>query len=128
LREYLFLLVDQATREQGIRLDPTNWELQAVRRIRDRILSEILQHHSITELAKKEKINPFRLKIFFKREFNVGPYEFLLSARLEKARELMEQGMPMKQAAPLAGYRITSFITAFKRKYGYSPELTQRKK
>jgi AraC-like DNA-binding protein len=46
---------------------------------------------------------------------------------LDKAKELIEGGMPMKQAAPLAGYRTTSFITAFKRRFGYSPGKIQRK-
>ncbi len=128
IEDYLFQLLDKATRSETSKLVATMWEKQAVYKVRDMILANILEHHSIAFLAKKAKINPYRLKVFFKQEFEVGPYEFLLNARLDKAKELMEEGMPMKKAAPLAGYRTTSFITAFKRRFGYSPGAIQRKK
>lgn len=126
--EYLFLLLHKASHvveEQGF--IPSEWEKEVVFRVRDAILADLQQHHSIPTLARRFKINPLRLKVFFKQEFGVGPYAFLLNARLDRVKALMEQGMPMKNAAPMAGYRITSFITAFKRRYGYPPGALFRK-
>jgi AraC-like DNA-binding protein len=125
--DYMFELLEQATEKEREKPVATAWEQRAVQKVREMILENILEHHSITELAKKARIDQYRLKIFFKKEFGVGPYEFLLHTRLDKAKELIEGGMPMKQAAPLAGYRTTSFITAFKRRFGYSPGKIQRK-
>ncbi len=108
-------------------VQPRAWETEAIYKIRELILSDSLRHYSISELARRFKLNPFRLKLFFKQEFGVGPYEFLLNTRIDKVKGFMEGGMPMKEAAPLAGYRTTSFITAFKRRYGYSPGKIGRK-
>jgi len=128
ISEYLFLVMDQFAGMQADQLVPTEQELAAVYKVKEIILSDILHHHVISELAKKVKINPNRLKQIFKKEFGIGPYGFLLQARLDKVKELMEEGMPMKVAAPLAGYRTTSFITAFKRRYGYSPGIIKPRK
>ena len=126
--DYLFHLLDRSTVKESYSLVPTDWEKEAVYKVRDLILTNVLEHIAVAELAKKVKINTFRLKVFFKNEFGVGPYRFLLHARLDKAKELLEGGMPMKVAAPLAGYTTTSFITAFRRRFGYSPGVIQRKK
>jgi AraC-like DNA-binding protein len=125
--DYMFELLEQPTEKEEEKPVATAWEERAVYKVRDMILENIQEHYSIAELAKKARIDQYRLKVFFKKEYGTGPYEFLLHARLEKAKELIEAGMPMKQAAPLAGYRTTSFITAFKRKYGYPPGKMQGK-
>jgi AraC-like DNA-binding protein len=127
--EYLFQLLYKASQvfsEKDFVL--TTWEQEAIFKIRDFILANILHHHTIGDLARRFKITPLRLKIFFKREFGVGPYTFLLNARMDKVKELMEAGKPMKEAAPLAGYLTTSFIAAFKRRYGYTPGKVFKKK
>lgn len=126
--DFMFEILNTTSEKSLEKPVATEWEKNAVYKVRNMILENILEHHSIADLAKKAKIDLYRLKFFFKNEFGVGPYEFLLNARLEKAKQLMEEGMPMKQAAPLAGYRTTSFITAFKRKFGYSPGKIQKKK
>lgn len=126
--EYLFLLLNGASGGQAEgKLVPTEWEKEAVYKVRAFILSDVSQHHTITQLARRFKLKPQHLKTFFKQEFGEGPYGFLLNARLDKIKELMEGGMPMKEAAPLAGYLTTSFITAFKRRFGYPPGAVFRK-
>jgi AraC-like DNA-binding protein len=127
INEYLFLLLDQAAKPEVEKLLPTALETEAVYRVRELILKDILIHYTIDELARKAKINSARLKIFFKREFGVGPYRFLLNARLEKIKQLIDEGMPIKKAAPLAGYRTTSFNTAFKNVYGLPPGRMKKK-
>jgi AraC-like DNA-binding protein len=118
--EYLFLLIDQNSK-QSVKIKPAEHELEAIYKVRDMIMADILKHHSINQLARKNKINSNRLKLLFKNEFGIGPYRFLLNARLEKVKQLMDEGMPMKVAAPLAGYNLSSFITAVKKIHGYSP-------
>lgn len=126
IEEYMFLVLEQSTRPRSIP-KATEMEKQALYKVRDMILSDMLKHHSIKDLAKKNKINVTRLKILFKQEFGMGPYGFLLNARLEKIKELIEGGLPMKVAAPLAGYSTTSFSSAFKKKYGSTPMTMLRK-
>lgn len=124
----MFLLLDQAAQPDVNKLMPSPLETEAVYRVCDLILKDILKHYTIDELAKKAKINSTRLKVFFKREFGVGPYRYLLNARLGKVKQLLDEGMPMKVAAPLAGYRMTNFITAIKKIYGAPPGKMKGKK
>jgi AraC-like DNA-binding protein len=126
--EFLFLLLEQASIESGNKiLQPTVHEKKALYKVRDLILADVLQHHVISDIAKKVKMNQYRLKYFFKQEFGVGPYKFLLNARMDKAKELIDNGKPMKEAVSLAGYTTTSFITAFRKRYGYTPGSVKRK-
>jgi AraC-like DNA-binding protein len=111
-REYLFLLLDRAAiKAKRIPLvQASAWEEEAMYKIRELILADILQHYSVKELAQRFKLTEFRCKYFFKQEFGVGPYEFLLNARIDRARELLEAGEEMKNAAQwrATGLRLLS--------------------
>lgn len=129
LTEYLFQQLDQTSRSQDLVVTAMDWEIEAVNKVYGLILKDLLQHYKINELAAQVRMDRVRLQGIFRQVFGLSPYELLLQARLDKVKELMEQGMPMKEAAPLAGYaHTTSFINAFKKRYGYSPGSMFRKK
>jgi AraC-like DNA-binding protein len=65
----------------------------------------------------------------FRQVFGSGVFETLLKARMQKARSLLlETDKPIKEVASLIGYeRLTSFITAFRKHFGYTPASLRRK-
>lgn len=103
-------------------------EVEGAYAVRDLILQDIEKHYTIGELARRVGLNEYTLKAVFKHVFAVGPFECLLQARMERARELLLQtDLPIKAIASLTGYEYyTSFITAFRKFYGCTPASLQK--
>lgn len=78
---------------------------------------------ALNQLAKDFGLSAKQLNIEFKMEFGQSIFEFITANRLEQAREaLLESSIPMKVISERLGYsHVNHFITAFKRKFGYSP-------
>jgi AraC-like DNA-binding protein len=129
LKEYLFELLQNTQQEKtGIRFGLTLRETKAIQETHAYILSHLDKHFTITQLARHVQINEYTLKQGFKKLYGIGLFECLQNARLEKARELLIQSDdPIKAIYTQAGYaRITSFITAFRRHFGYTPGSLRR--
>jgi AraC-like DNA-binding protein len=80
-------------------------------------------HYTIQELAKEIGMNEWKLKKGFKQVFGMGPFEYLVNARMEKAKSLLsETKKSLKQIARSLGYKYpNNFITAFEKKFEQSP-------
>lgn len=130
VREYLFLLLAKSNPESeyATRLSPS--ETTALYEAKEIILADIEKHYTIGELARQVRLNEFKLKAGFRQLFGTGIFECLLEARMQKARNLLlETDQPIKQIASRTGYRrVTSFITAFRRHFGYTPGSVRRKR
>jgi AraC family transcriptional regulator, transcriptional activator of the genes for pyochelin and ferripyochelin receptors len=111
----------------GIRL--VNRDLEKIREARDYILYNMDQPCTLIELARKVGVNDFKLKKGFKQLYGTTLFDFLLSARIDKARMLLtETNMPVHDIALATGYKnITGFSAAFKKKTGYSPGTIRKK-
>ena len=85
---------------------------------------------TLVELSHKVGINDFKLKKGFKQLYGTTVYEFLVDARMEKAKLLLlETETSIHEIAFVTGYKnLSSFITAFKKKMGYSPGSYKRLK
>lgn len=107
----------------------SNREVAAAYQVRNFILQHQEKHYTIGELARMAGLNEYILKAVFKHVFGTGPFECLLQARMERARTLLlESDLPVKAIASQTGYQFqTSFITAFKKFYGYTPASLRRK-
>lgn len=129
VRDFLIELLIQAFRTTPAEQEFSLAETEAVYRARDIILTDLKQHFTIREISQNVRLNKLKLKEGFKKQFGTGLFEFLLQARMQKARDLLiETDKPIKEIALLTGYeRITSFITAFRRYFGYTPGSLRRK-
>jgi AraC-like DNA-binding protein len=60
----------------------------------------------------------------FKKKYNVSPYQYLISRRLDEAQHLLHQKeISIKQICTKVGYEdVSSFSKLFKRRFGISPE------
>lgn len=113
--------------QEDIRLWPQDYE--KIREARDYLLFNMDQPCTVIELAHKVGLNDFKLKKGFKQLYGSTIFDFLLEARIEKARMLLtETGLSIQEIASATGYKnISSFTAAFKKKTGVSPRSFKQK-
>lgn len=130
--ELLILALEQLeprkTKTPDIVLRP--YDIEKIREAHDYLLRNMDNPCTLVELSHKVGINDFKLKKGFKQLYGTTVYEFLVDARMEKAKTLLlETDTSIHEIAFVTGYKnLSSFITAFKKKMGYSPGSYKRMK
>ncbi len=83
---------------------------------------------SIEELARKAKISRRYFEILFQRRYNITPKAYILSLKIERAKELLlSEKLLIKDIAFMLGYSdIYHFGKIFKEKTGYTPSEYRR--
>ena len=127
IKDLVFKYLVLATTAPADNNDATGNELESIYKAEELIAHDLEVHYSIPELAKEVHLNEFRFKLLFKRIFGVGPYEFLIRKRLQKAKQLLEEGLSVKEAAARVGYRPSDFTTAFRNHFGFAPSSIKKK-
>jgi AraC-like DNA-binding protein len=96
---------------------------QKIRELNEYLLSLEGRIPTLNHLAQNFGLSAKQLNVEFKAEFGQSIFEFVTANRLEQARgALLESSVPMKVISERLGYsHVNHFITAFKRKFGYSP-------
>ncbi len=91
--------------------------------VKDYLLKHYDQPCTCEELARVGGINEWMLRKLFKLLFGMPVYEFLLTLRMEKAKELLRSGeKSVKEIALETGYsNHSNFSNAFKKHFGYPP-------
>lgn len=120
LRELWITIARQATGEisQPV-LQETAGHLRELR-------AEMMQHPerqwSNEMMAKQVNISVSRLYPLYKRLFSISPGRDLILMRVEKAKNMLSQGVSVAQVTELLGYGSTfHFIRQFKRETGVTP-------
>jgi AraC-like DNA-binding protein len=128
LEQLFFLLLAMALKTDSGETAPTNSEMIAAKAAEEIIMADIKKHHPIPIIARRVQLNEFRLKYVFKKVYSTGIFEYLLQARMQEARRLLSlTDKPIKEIASLTGYqRLTSFITAFRKYFDYTPGSVRR--
>lgn len=130
VREYLYVMLEQAYKRPPSRYHFTPYETACVIKVHKILLEDLSKKPlSLRMLSKAAAINEFKLKAGFKQLFGLSVFDCLQEARMEKARELLlTTNEPLKNICVLSGYpRMTNFITAFRKKFGYTPGSLRRK-
>ena len=82
---------------------------------------------TLRELAALTGLNPFRFCRAFRAAFGRPPYSYLEECRAERARALLDLGVPISMVALEAGYSDQSHLTRhFKRAFGTTPGRYRR--
>jgi len=99
-----------------------------VRELRDYLLKLEGQLPTLNELAQKFGLSARQLNREFSAEFGQTIFAFITAHRLEQAHvALQKSNVPMKVISMRLGYsHVNHFITAFSRKFGYSPGSLRR--
>ncbi len=124
VREFLFTLLQDVYFHKPSRYLFNEYETAQLFRARQILLSDIKgRPHTIADLARAVGLNTFKIKAGFRELFGTGVFECLQEKRMEQARALLvSTDKPIKEISALAGYsRVTNFITAFRKKFGYTP-------
>ena len=76
----------------------------------------------LDEIARDVFVSKFHFIRQFGRFYGRTPHRYLTERRMEAAKLLLDEGMPVGAVCYRVGFRsVTSFSTLFKRYCGYSP-------
>lgn len=103
-------------------------QIHSILRAKSIITNDERYHYNIQQIATEVGLNEVKLKQGFKHIFGVGLYGFLMSVRMDKARELLQiTSKSVKEISRIVGYKSTSsFIKIFKQRHGHSPYAWRR--
>ncbi len=104
------------------------YDIDKIREAREYLLMNMEHPLTVIELSHKVGINDFKLKKGFKQLYGVTIFDFLLEARIDKAKRLLlETDTPVHEIAFATGYKnVSSFTAAFKKKLGIPPSALKR--
>ncbi|SFR69833.1 AraC family transcriptional regulator [Anaeromicropila populeti] len=127
LMQILLLLIREQTEpveiKTGCSFDSTNKKY-----VVEQIITYFEDHYnekiSLDQIAENMYLSPFYISRIFKSETGNAPIRYLISIRLEKAKELLEAGWEgsIQEVAAEVGYDDAYYFSKlFKKKYGVSP-------
>jgi len=91
-------------------------------RVRDHLHQQPGADHSLQQLAQLACMSASALRYKFQQTYGVSVMGFLRQRRMELARQCLEQGWRVQEAAHYVGYRHASnFATAYRQHFGVSP-------
>ncbi len=97
-------------------------ERDYVRRGRDYMESHCGEDVSLSQLAAVVGLSPFYFARSFAKHTGIPPHIYLEAVRIRKARELLDQRMPIAEVSLAVGYSDQShFTNRFKRALGITP-------
>jgi len=84
---------------------------------------------SLEELAKNSSLSKYHFLRVFKNSVGLTPYQYILTQRIHKAKDLVLNGSSLGDAGLEVGFNDQShFIRSFKKLHGYSPKELLKKK
>lgn len=101
---------------------PPREEAYTVRKIRKYIEEHYMETISLNELSDLAGWSPFYLLRAFRKETGLPPYEYMINVRIERAKHLLLQRIPIARVAHQTGFADQSHFTRFfKRIVGVTP-------
>lgn len=106
----------------GVMLD--EFDRGALLKAREILSAEFKNPPSLTHLARRVRLNEFKLKLGFKRLFSQTPYEFLRAQRMRIALDLVRNSeMSLAQISTHIGLKSQShFSRMFHQYHGFPPK------
>ncbi|MEU6408873.1 AraC family transcriptional regulator [Microbispora sp. NPDC046933] len=125
-------VVRTLVRHSGMR-NPSAWSsprpggraplaLEALARVRDLIAGDPTVRHTLTEFEQVSGLDRWTVARQFRVAFGTSPTRFRTMRQLDLARGLLRNGVPLAEAAQLAGFADQAHMSRmFKRAYGLTP-------
>ncbi len=85
---------------------------------RDYIEANLMEPITLQAIAKEVGSNVRSLTQAFRQHFNMSINQYMTNRRLEKALNLLEQGLSVSQTAYLVGYSLPYFSEKFQQRFG----------
>ncbi|MEM9215819.1 MAG: AraC family transcriptional regulator [Cyanobacteria bacterium P01_F01_bin.150] len=98
-------------------------DVECVYHARDILLQNLENPPSLVRLSRLVGINDYKLKIGFRQVFGTTVFGYLYHRRMERAQELLiSRNLSITAISASVGYaNLSAFSTAFKRKFGVTP-------
>jgi AraC-like DNA-binding protein len=101
---------------------PSNQEHQAIGLIKEYLHDRYSENISLNQLVELTHLNRSYLIRVFRQAVGMPPYTYLNQVRVEKAKQLLRQGIPVSETAIAVGMADQSHLTRhFKRITGITP-------
>lgn len=136
LKAYLMQMLLLVLREQCEPVaKPKGYAFESVNKkyVVEQMLNYFEDHYgekiSLDLIAENVYLSPFYISKIFKSETGDTPIRHLINIRLEKAKELLENGFAgsIQEVAAMVGYDDAyHFSKLFKKRYGYSPSQARK--
>lgn len=108
--------------------EPTSGE-PALEALRSHLAAHAGERMSLGDMAVMARMGKFRLVRAFARMTGATPYRYLESARVNRAQELLAQGLPPAEAALESGFADQSHLArAFRTRLGVTPGACRRRR
>ncbi|MDJ1481573.1 AraC family transcriptional regulator [Cytophagaceae bacterium YF14B1] len=123
--ELLFYLFESLRRRQNAgSVKLSHKEIDAVYRVRDKIVSSLSQSSSIEELKQIAGMNELKLRRIFTQVFGMGIYDYYQHLRMkEAARLLREENVSVSEAGFQMGFEnLGHFTKVFEKHIGMKPK------
>lgn len=137
LKAYLMQMILLVAREQCEPVENSSgctFESSNKKYVVEQMISYFEDHYndkvSLDQIAENMYLSPFYISKIFKSETGDTPIRHLINIRLEKARELLENGWgsSIQEVAASVGYDDAyHFSKLFKKRYGASPSQMKKK-
>lgn len=99
----------------------------SIGKVRDMLAAEVLNPPSLQALSAPLGLSRYQLLRRFTEVYGLPPHAWLRAYRLERARALIAQGVPLAIAAAESGFADQSHMTrTFRALLGYAPGASQR--
>lgn len=96
--------------------------MAALNRAADYVQRHLAEQIPLQTLAELAGLSPWRFSIVFRRHMGVPPHRYISLCRIERARELLRQGMSAATVADACGfYDQSHFSRHFKHHCGMTP-------
>ena len=137
LKAYLMQMILLVVREQcEPMIQPRGYSFESANRkyVVEQMLSFFEDHYaekiSLDQIAENMYLSPFYISRIFKSETGDTPIRHLINIRLEKAKEILENGDggSIQEVAASVGYDDAyHFSKLFKKRYGISPSQAKKR-
>lgn len=137
LKSYLMQILLLVIREQCEPVErKAGYAFESVNRkyVVEQIVGYFEDHYnekiSLDQIAENMYLSPFYISKIFKSETGDAPIRHLINIRLEKAKELLEDGFEgsIQEVAALVGYDDAyHFSKLFKKRYGVAPSQVRKR-
>lgn len=95
---------------------------RAIKKAAELLNDELTKDHSLLEISNQVQLSQFQLIRGFRRTFGITPHAYLIQRRLNRARQLIVEGVSLSNAAYDSGFFDQSHMSRhFKAAYGMTP-------